>query len=141
MPQSVRYIARRSLAPGHSEGVVYTIDLHLTEKDQGAELEAEQSKSLSGRVYTTFHASNILWNCRTRPMALAEALVLREFLRSAQDGQTLQFDPYAWAGASPSYGRSCVLDGGRYTDARSIKRGGDQTGDAFTFDFSLLEVP
>lgn len=141
MPQAVRYIARRSLAPGHTEGAIYTINLYLTDKEQEPTLQADHAVSLTGRVYTTFHGTQVSWQCRTRPMALTDALVMREFLRSAQDGQVLLFDPYAWAGASPSYGRSCVLEKGRYSDTRSVKRGGDQTGDHFTFEFSLLEVP
>jgi len=141
MPQSVRYIARRSVISGHVVGGVYGLNLYLTTKDQESRLQAERATALVGRVYTTFHSAVIVWECETRPMSLSESNELREFLRSAQDGQVLQFDPYWWTGASPSSIRSVVLDQGRYSESRSIKRGGDQTGDCFTFRFTLLEVP
>lgn len=140
MPQCVRYTARRSLAPGHVAGGLYTMNLYVTQKDRGRRVQREQSTSLSGLTYTTYYNGRQTYAIETRPMTLTETREMREFLDSAEDGQIILFSPTAWAGASPEGFISCMLDNNTYQEVRSVQRGDDQTNDRFTFRFSLIET-
>lgn len=81
-----------------------------------------------------------MWKVQTAPLPLAEALQMREFLDSVEDGQRFLFDPIEAVGASPSYYRTVVMESTIYSEVRK-DRGGDQTGDLFSFTFEMRVVP
>jgi hypothetical protein len=101
--------------------------------------EGSEQIALSGKTYTTYHRGDVIWHIQTRPLSLAEARAMREFLDSAEDGQVIEFDPTYWAGSSPSDRRSAILQSRKYRERRT-SRGGDQTADTFSFSFSLREL-
>lgn len=139
MPQNVRYTARRSLITGHSAGSTYYLDLYLRRKDRQRGVNRDQQTSIGGSVYTTYHNGWNVHRCQTRPLTLTEAKAMREFLDSAEDGQVFQFDTTWWSGHSPQAYVNVVLQNNGYSESR-VDRGGDQTGDRFTFSFELRET-
>ena len=140
MPQSVTYIARRSLVSGHSVGAAYSINLALTAKDRVRRSLGKTAVALGGQSWTTYHRGEVHWRLTTRPLTLTETRNMREFLDSVEDGQYFTWDPTYIAGASPSDRRNVRLESSSYTESRAVQRGDDQSGDRFVFTLELREV-
>lgn len=90
------YVAKRELAPGHTEDETYTIPLSLTQEGfeaTGKDLK-ETPKSLSGAIETLYFGSEKIWSVTLEPVSDEESALLREFIESTADGQAFEFDPY-----------------------------------------------
>jgi len=140
MPQSVTYIARRSLVSGHTEGGAYSINLEVSQKDRTRKVVAFDAVAIGGATWTTYHRGENRWRIETAPLQGADADNVREFLDSVEDGQLFTFDPTYTAGASPSDRRTVRLESNSYTERRAIQRGDDQSGDFFVFAFDVRQI-
>lgn len=138
MPQSVQYVARRSLATGHTLGALYSMNLDLKQKDRKRDPSRTRHLSLAGSAYTIYNRGDTLWVCRSAPVQLAVADLWREFLDSVEDGQVFFWDPTHWAGSSPSALRSVVIESDGYTEDR-VARQPNQSDDYYEFGFTLRE--
>jgi hypothetical protein len=138
MPQSALFTIERSVATGHSLGGLQPINLLLKTKDRKPNVVREVAKALDNSAFINRHNSYISWQCVTRPVAGITVEYMREFLDSCET-QIFQFDPDNAAGASPNALRSVIMDPAGYTERRS-PRGDDQSGDYFTFSWTMAEV-
>lgn len=93
----VIYEAARGLVTGHFAGTNYGIDFEISVlvPPAGNVLRTRQ-ESISGVVETNYYGERLIWEVTTAPLQRTseQAALLREFLRSTDDGQAFEFDPY-----------------------------------------------
>lgn len=91
------YLAQRGLVTYHTIGVSYSLNFDTSDvvPPSGDDLKTRQ-ESISGVVETNYYGERLIWSITTTPVqrSSAQALLLREFLRSTADGQQFTFDPY-----------------------------------------------
>ncbi len=96
----VIYEATLDLVSYHLEGVSYTLDFEISDlRPPNGDVMRARQESISGKVETNWFGDRRIWQVTTIPYkrGSAQALVLREFLRSTSDGQDFTFDPYGFA--------------------------------------------
>lgn len=118
--------------PAHFANVVYTIPVALKGYDRSRNPIDHVTKSLSGVQRTTTDRQEVIWACKTTPVAGADFRNLREFLTSSLSGQRFEFDDgngFVW----------CILQG-TYREERAVMRGDGGAGDSFSISWKHREV-
>lgn len=133
----VVYEARRSLAPGHAVGVVYTLPLILTRADRRSDANVRRQRSLSGRTETLFYGSIVTWDIATAPVPHAHVALIREFLDSTIDGQTFQINPTSNVETDEI---DVIRDDDGYEDQRAVPSTVGHAFDRFSFQFRVREL-
>lgn len=93
----VEYVARRRLAPAHSAGTTYTLDLELEDlQPPSPERIAEVQESMAGNVEVVYLGERRIWSVTIIPTQRSSAGfgLIDEFLSSVADGQVFNMDPY-----------------------------------------------
>lgn len=89
----IKYFAKRSLASGHSAGTEYSIEIGFTQYESNRKRQINESKSLSGRTFTTLHRVDLSYQIQTVPTDNATTIEqLIEFMASVEGGETFQID-------------------------------------------------
>lgn len=133
---AVTYTAERELAPGHSQGTDYTIDVRLIALKPGKDVRKTESKSMSGVARETI----TLRNLNTR-QAISAALVgteldlMREFLESTIEGEQFTFDEFGTAAAADDPLAATIS--GVYREERALRQGDGGAADHFRFTFEI----
>lgn len=137
----VTYVARRGLAPNHSETTTYTVALPALERlDPRREIRVERQRSLSGAQESRYYHGKTAWSVQLEPMYAEDAAVLLEFLKSTEDGQIFTFDPVGLPDTpSPQMVSVVRIDDG-HTEQRLIQRGRGGADDVFSYSFEIREA-
>lgn len=137
-----KYTALRSLTTGVSAGSTQTRSISLRALNRQRRAVGETQVALGGTPYSTWHRGDVLYQCETTLVTGNNRDYMREFLDSAESGQTFQFDPDNTAVPSPLNWTDVVLESNTYTENRAGRLGAGSGGDGdyFTFRFTLRAV-
>jgi hypothetical protein len=138
---AVRYIARRSLVPGHALGSTQVLGLSLAELDRQTRPKVNASEAMSGDTYGLLIRSKVLWVCKTGPARELYADQIREFLDSCEGKERFEWAPYDSAVTPAPAWRNAVLESTGYKEDRAAMLPGGGRFDPFTFGFTIREVP
>lgn len=136
------YIARRELAPGHTDGGSYTLPLTLTQDGFeyiGKDLKDTQ-KSLSGAVETLYFGRERIWAITLEPVTDEESVLIREFIESTADGQEFTFDPYGSDDVPSSRQITAKRNDDGAKEAVFLRTGDPGGADLIQFSFEVREA-
>ena len=90
------YTALRSLAPGHTLGVDYSIDFNARELSPKDDPKMTESVSISGRTQTTVEREEERFMLQSDQLLVGSIAYanLLEFLKSVNQGEPFTFDAY-----------------------------------------------
>lgn len=114
---AITYTALRDLAPGHTAGTEYTIDVPMSAADRERKPNRTRHRSLSGVSEHYVHHRDVLWHFTTEPLPAAEYAQVREFLASVDGGEAFTIDPYGTT-ASPDAPFAAELESEGHRDDR-----------------------
>src|SRR5690606_13582016 len=134
----VRYMAKRSLISGVTEGDLITHDLPVAYAgmNRTRRVYATTRRALSGARETYHENSENSWDIRTPPLEQAEYAPLVMFLESVEAGEAFEFAPDGAAGDPVIAWRSARMDSSGYEERRH-----DNLDSLMQYSFTIVEAP
>lgn len=150
----VTYTASRSLTGTHEEGDTVTIEFTAAQPlIPGREVSRDVQKSMAGYRETLRHYGLRTWSVTTGPLVGAALEAVIEFLDSAEDGSTFDFEPWRYE-LGPSLdldfttGRlriaeeiPCYLSSEGYSLNLLAAEGTGGADDCYQLSFTVIEAP
>lgn len=125
---AVTYIARRSIIPGHSINVSYSIDLNVIDMPIDREPNVTVQKTLDGQEEAIrFHAAEF-YNVVLSVHSAGQIAAIKEFLDSVEAKEIFTFDPYGSAN-TPVAPISVTMDSNGYQLQRQPRGQGGANDD------------
>lgn len=136
----VTYTARRGLAPAHAAGTSYSLPLSFTDllRPPGNDLKTV-GQALAGNIETLYFGEIRVWSVTIAPIAVRDAAIHYEFLRSTADGQVFIFDPYGSVNRNVQ-SMSVVRHDSGFTESPFSRQGQGGLTDFVTLGFQVREV-
>ncbi len=131
----IEYTAKRSLAPGHVAGQVYTLDLDIVEAVPNVVDVRGDARSAGGAVESTFERQDVYWIIDTAPFSGEMVKRVIEFLDSIESGETFR----VWL-TDGDIVPLALKQEGEAGAVESFMRTGSAERDVFTARFTALQA-
>jgi hypothetical protein len=136
----ISYTAKRKLAPTHTLGIVYNLDMLVTEAARSFQPRRRTNEALDGSEENVLLNIKSLWSVSTdhytRSGSPSSRALLEEFFASVMGGEVFTFDPYRLpSGGADILPMQCTLVDGPF-DSTPIDGGVAR----YTTSFTVREV-
>lgn len=150
----VTYTANRSLTGTHESGDTVQLEFSAAQPlIPGREVSRDVQKAINGSRETLHHYGLRKWDVTTGPLVGAALEAVMEFLDSAEDGQTFDFEPWRYE-IGPSLDLdfttsrfrvaeeiTCYLSSEGYSLNMLTAEGTGGADDCYQLSFSVIEAP
>lgn len=129
----VTYIAKHSIAPGHTIDTEYTILVKAKELQKTFGIKRDDSESISGYRESVIQHRWREWNFKTIPLNATESAIFEEFLDSVLGGEVFDLDVSSNdTGNTPNLMQVQI-------DSKSVQRVAASGNAYFSYSFNVRE--